>query len=361
MYATITPLDTVFFRDGRAFTMGEETWGASRFPPPPSVVYGALRTRFFAEHPDRLSEAGTTGPTSSASLTAFHLRVDAVPHFPMPRDLVVREGAEGEESDKGTPVVRLDQQKFPSGGVGLGALPTVLTHREEVETVRQSVVDESDLENYLHGREATFRSYHLYDDGLVHREPKIGIRMDRSTRAASDGFLYRVDLRRLDADLAFGVGLKGLSIAERGLLKLGGESKPARYETVADRAPSPAPPRDRIAADRAFALYLATPALFDRGWLPGWIDPETLRGTKDGVTVQLQTAAVGKPGAVGGWNVKEGQPKPMHRTVPAGSVYHFALEDGTSEAAIEAFHDECLSDRRAEAGFGHTFIGVAPF
>lgn len=358
MYAEVMPLDTVFFRDGSPFTMGRETWGQSRFPPPPSVVYGALRTRYFAENPDRLEEAGQDGPTSDARLMSLHLRDDGISHFPLPRDLV--EPEEEVDEDTGISVKRLCTTSMPTGSVGLGSPPHVLSHPKEVGSIRNAFLDLFDLEEYLHGRNSSLRAYRLYDDDLVHREPKIGIRMDRDTRAADDGFLYRVGLHRLGKDVSFGVRFDNLSVNETGMLKLGGEGKGARYEILADEPPVPDPPRNQIAADEAFVLYLATPAIFEHGWLPGWVDPASLRGRKLGVTVRLQAAAVGKPGAIGGWNVKEGHPKPLHRSVPAGSIYHFTLEDGTTESVVEAFHDVRISDERDYAGFGHAFVGAVP-
>ena len=46
MRIRIKALDTLFFRDGKPFTSGEETWADGTFPPYPSVLYGALRTWF---------------------------------------------------------------------------------------------------------------------------------------------------------------------------------------------------------------------------------------------------------------------------------------------------------------------------
>lgn len=357
MYAELTPLDTVFFRDGNPFTMGQENWGRSRFPPPPSVVYGALRTRHLAEHPSRLPDAGgPEDPTADAHLTAFHLRDSSGPLYPMPLDLVARDDADDQRT--GTEVTRLRRTTMPSGAAGLGPSPEVLSHPETVETVRESVVDRFVLEDYLEGRRGPFDSFHLFEDRLVHREPKVGIRMDRTTRAADDGFLYRVGLHRLDDEVSFGVGVDDLPLDDEGLLKLGGESKPARFERLGDAPPVPSPPREQIAATETFVLYLATPALFEQGWLPGGLDPGTLRGTIRGTTVRLQAAAVGKPGAVGGWDMKAGAPKPMDRTVPAGSVYHFAIEEGTAQDVIEGLHDERISDVRAPAGFGHALVGA---
>ena len=44
MTIQLDALDTLFFKDGKPFSLGEETWADGIFPPPPSVVYGATRT-----------------------------------------------------------------------------------------------------------------------------------------------------------------------------------------------------------------------------------------------------------------------------------------------------------------------------
>ena len=44
MVIKIRPLDTLFFRTGKPFTMGEDTWAESLFPPYPSTLYGAIRS-----------------------------------------------------------------------------------------------------------------------------------------------------------------------------------------------------------------------------------------------------------------------------------------------------------------------------
>jgi len=59
MLAKITPLDIVFFRDGKPFSWGEETWAGGIFPPYPSTIYGALRTMWFSENIQEFSKANT--------------------------------------------------------------------------------------------------------------------------------------------------------------------------------------------------------------------------------------------------------------------------------------------------------------
>lgn len=39
--------DTLFFRDGKPFSMGDDVWANGVFPPYPSTLYGALRASYF--------------------------------------------------------------------------------------------------------------------------------------------------------------------------------------------------------------------------------------------------------------------------------------------------------------------------
>jgi len=54
MRIEIKSFDTLFFRDGKPFTMSEDNWADGIFPPPPSVIYGALRAAYFAQYPSEL-------------------------------------------------------------------------------------------------------------------------------------------------------------------------------------------------------------------------------------------------------------------------------------------------------------------
>ena len=56
MRIKIDAIDTLFFKDGKPFSMGDETWADGIFPPPPSVIYGALRSIYFSEHPEKLQK-----------------------------------------------------------------------------------------------------------------------------------------------------------------------------------------------------------------------------------------------------------------------------------------------------------------
>lgn len=81
-------------------------------------------------------------------------------------------------------------------------------------------------------------------------------------------------------------------------------------------------------------LVLATPAIFEAGWRPSWLQAgpgnKALKGQVGAVGVTLIGAAVGRWKAVSGWSYerKPPGPKPVRRMVPAGSVYFFRIDSG---------------------------------
>jgi len=356
MQIAIRPLDTVFFRDGKPFTMGEEVWANSLFPPPPSVFYGALRTRYFTERPKVLAHAATErDPTRSLRITSLSLLDGNRALYPLPRDLV-----RPVDGSTASDIIRLNARETSAPIAHSSGLPALLTHPADVKAVNDAYIDHRQLQAYLAGESGPWTIHHLYDDEYVHPEPKIGIKMDRKTRSAAEGHLYRMGLQRMDDRLSFRVGFEELDVAPSGFIKVGGKSKAARYGTIEAVPPPPEPPHESITKRSAFTLYLSTPAIFEQGWHPKWVNRETGRAERDGLQLRLVAVAVGKPGHVGGWNMKEGRPKPMVRTVPAGSVYHFTIEEGSAASVIDAFHATSISERRAREGFGLCYVGAPP-
>lgn len=74
---------------------------------------------------------------------------------------------------------------------------------------------------------------------------------------------------------------------------------------------------DQIRDRGGCALYAATHACFADGWRPA-------SNVLKHIGLTLIGAAVGRPRVLGGWDLARGGPKPLHRLVPAGSVYFFA-------------------------------------
>ncbi len=329
-------LDTLFFRDGKPFSMGEETWANGLFPPPLSVVYGALRTAYFSEHIGELKLANEGGdPTSSLRITFSALYGGGRYYYPCPLDVVQKKS---KTDKKEYSLLNLVERQVGccSGRYGVD-LPMQLQSQELVEEA-SGLIDEISFNEYL--QSSTVPRYPLNIEKFVKEEPKVGIGRNNRTGAADEGMLYRVGMTRMH-QLKLVVGYSGLTISGS-LMRLGGEGKSVSKERT--EKPDVQEPKPSPKTGDFFKLYLATPAIFKEGWRPA---PETVPGAR------LVAAVVGKPLHIGGFDMKIKKPKPMQRAVPAGSVYYY---QGESEE-LRRLHHYSISDYGEKQGYGLYYIG----
>ena len=292
--------DTFFFRDGRPFTKGDQSEGYSIFPPLPPTILGALRTAYIAEHGDlsafyagKMAETiGTPDSLGSISLNGVFLadRESRIYH-PIPFDLVVKKNG----TDKRLYVLEVGTKS--SNLSSNASLMHLLrwSGAEDVESETNGRLDGIDMTEYLLGGQTEFIFRPIED--FIRDEPKIGIERDYRTSAAKDNMLYRINMSRFQSqflnsnerkalsDLGFVVDYQcDIELPENGLLKLGGEGKSFTYKRSC-HTPDPLAANEDMAALKvairssgAFKLYFATPAIFNQGWLPKWIDKNTYRG-----------------------------------------------------------------------------------
>ncbi len=353
MRLVIEALDPLFFRDGRPFTMGENDWGGSIFPPPPGVFYGALRALYFSHHPEELALANSEkDPTRELRVNLFYWLVGEtrIPAFPLPLECV---GLEESQC-----LVRRPARA--EGMVSNHPLPLVLeapVWGEKTFSPEKNLIDHFTLAAYLRGE--TVLTAQPLSDYLV-GEPKVGIGRDRSTLGAEEHKLYRITMNRLK-NLALAVCYEGIEIPPSGFLRLGGEGRVATYTLDSGEELEVLRVReDQVPETRFFKLYLVTPAFFENGWLPGWLHCEDgdIRGRYKNLELRLLAAAVGRPLPLGGFSMRPPAPKVMRRAVPAGSVYYFEIVRGRMAEVVRLFHARSVSEYRAEEGFGIAFVGV---
>ena len=372
--------DTFFFRDGRPFRKGDQSEGYSIFPPLPPTILGALRTAYIATYGDlsafyskkMVSTIGTPDSLGSMQLKGVFLadRISGV-YFPIPLDLIVKKK---DEED------RLYPLKINPVDSNLRS-NTLLTRLlrwdvpEDVASETSGKLDSVYMASYLLGKKMPFRFFP--EEHFVCSEPKIGIQRNRKTLASEESMLYRINMSRFQS-ASFDLSALGFvvdycctqALPGKGLLKLGGEGKSFVYEP-SQHNPDPFSKKadlntlkNGIKKSGCFKLYFASPSIFKRGWLPMWIDEETRQGqypsSHGSVSVELVTAAVGKPITIGGWDMKKRRAKPTYRAVPAGSVYYFKVLDGSCvDDIINTFHYKNISDCQSAEGFGLCFVGVA--
>ena len=345
----ISALDTLFFRDGKPFSIGEESWAEGLFPPYPSVLYGALRAAYFSENGNQFAKAGSDDdPTCELEITNVYLASEEQRLFPLPLDCL-KDG--GEKCHH----LKLEDQNNLDGVFSNNVKSCVLMAPDlgkgggKLQDVKDMLCDGDQLNDYLDGKK-NIRSYGL--DDFVTPEPKVGIGRNRFTKSSSDtGMLYRITMSRpstMHNSLSIVVEYSGLDLQEIRFLKLGGEGKAVScshdQKVVIDS------PDLKTGDEDLFKIYLTTPAIFKEGWYP----------TLD--NIEILTAAVGRPLPVGGFHMRsrdgDGRwrpyPKKLRYAVPAGSVYYCR---GSMRDAAERFHGASISEERSEEGFGIACVG----
>ncbi|MCL0062573.1 type III-B CRISPR module-associated protein Cmr3 [Peptococcaceae bacterium] len=303
MIVEIKPLGTLFFRDSKPFSMGEETWADAVFPLHPSVIYGALRSCYFANNSNNFKKANSKDdPTLSLRIKFIGYKYKGMRIYcPLPLDCVVEKGEDEERTAK---VLRL--KKILSEFFSNSPTSYLLTYDkdEAVETIYDGLICKRVFERYLNLEQNELLFYQFSE--VLQSEPKIGITRDRQTLSSEEGKLYRVDMKRLK-DLSIVVEFEGVELPNDGLLKLGGEGKAVYYEKTDEDLNISFP--DFSDGEKYFKLVLITPAIFTKGWLPSWIHKDSLEGEHNGIKLKLLTAAIGKPVYVGGFDIKEKKAK----------------------------------------------------
>jgi len=346
MTLILKPLDPLFFGKGLPFAAGENSFSTGLSMPHPSVPYGALRSVFFSAHPQELPLANTLeDKTKPLRITRWNLYDGGVdsPVFPAPLDLCYME-----EDDRFEPL-SLETNDLLSS---LPALPYQLKARKaEGESAAGYWVNQLDV--YLAGEAPIV----VHENEIVLIEAKTGLKRQAQTKTSEDRMLYQIPMQRYRDDIRFELYYEGLH-ETYDMLRLGGQSRSCAVNCVENAQDIP---HGNI-ANGHFKLYLSTPALFDRGWLPGWINPDTMSGELAGNVIELCAACVGNAVHVSGWDMKAKKPKLMRLAVPAGSVYYFRLKDNTSsaqEAVLAEMHGRAVSDNEEDRkqGFGIAYVG----
>lgn len=361
----IIPNDPLFFGSGKPFTAGSDTYANTIFPPHPSTIYGALGTFliYYRGDLESFKERKRNNQIKPIKLIGPLIYKEEKVYFPAPLDLVMYK-----EGDN-TKISQLNLTKRPE---------VFISDQDNLRYIHiykgNEKVDEA--KGYL--TELYFKRYLMdslsKDDPLIEphefykEEMKIGIARDKKTMTTKEGYLYRLPMVRMSKDTGFLIGIKideNEDFPDSGIIQLGGEGRTARFEVLKDN-PLKVIENLEISFNGKFKIYLATPAIFKKGWLPEWINERDLTGEKGGIKVKLIGAVIGKYIRISGWDLYNGKPKKSYRAVPPGSVYYFEVQN-IDEVDInkikDVFHLKTISDNLQEEenidrkGFGLCFVG----
>ncbi len=378
MILKINALDTLFFRDGKPFSMGDDSFAQGIFPPPPSVIYGALRSAYFANDMQEFTNLKLHNTDSSLNIKVngfaylveetfwSNKEVQNQIYYPAPLDLVQTEEEEkANEAHLNTNCYSKNEDYYSSS-----PLSNIIAHQEQVEGLENAIIDIEKMQEYLNG-DTKFTDIRKLSDYIL-PEHKVGNGLENATRKTEDGKLYQLKMNRFVAwkkDDEKNIATKNFSLLvdttyetqSNTLLKLGAEGKTVvanEFEkSIVLQVPNPTITAKK---DTYFKLYFSSPTIFkNNGAIPDFINPTTLKGTFDGIELELVTAFVGKYIPIGGFDLNQNKPKMMYKAVPAGSVYYFKLlADTTSEKIITTFHNQKLSTVGSDEGFGLAYVGL---
>lgn len=414
MYILLKPTDVLMFRDGRPFNQGEQHTARTVFPPSPRTIHGALRAQMLRHaglsdaearrcmKGDRViqrrlapslaalvGDATTTGGFRVAGVFGFR-DIGHVPEvlLPAPLDLAL---PSGRDEGGGRRWSRMLPARNPSpvrvSGCGDGSpLPHPLATLDgrSGDPPTGCLIPSGELKAYLTDPGGPVEL--LEEKDLVGRERRTGLKLEDGR--AEEGMLFEVEFLRFGEGYGLIAGIEATSeaavegleklAAAPGVLRLGGEGRLARFEVHAHPflgallgEAARKELCERLTAGGKtvhLSVYLATDSCWVHAGREGWHPARLLEGfTACGASnPRLLGAAVGKYSVQGGWalvsnDAAMGEPRSRFAAVPAGSVYHLALEGNyhVVERIVQELHGKALSDRDSEYGFGLAFVGVS--
>lgn len=300
----ITPVDTLFFRGATPMEAGQMT-SRSLFPPPVTVVEGALRSAVLARQsisgaayrrgdcPEKvLSQIGRCGEAAPFKVTAVMLSRNGHCYVPAPAHWYLEKSKDHEREA----VEILRAGLFPEELAALGAVTSLQgdipflprAHRPERLTEKWVALEKLTAENSEVLHEDLVESSELY--GLEHRT---GIGLDNRRRVI-EGRLYSANHIRLREGCQLVVGIdREIGLAEAGILQLGGERRLAGYRKIT----VPPLPEEGQGLYMALVPMMLTESLLSRLFCSA--APETSAG----------------------WDMAVGFHKPTRQWLPAGSVF----------------------------------------
>ena len=209
----------------------------------------------------------------------------------------------------------------------------------------------------------------------IPKETRVHVKIDPQTYSSEEHMLFSSESLSLPKDIRFCVWISSKEKKVNDIFSklsivhpLGGEQRLAMFDTLENKnfLQCPEEVTTSIGNKKTLRMIIVTPAIFNNGWLPEWLDKDTLEGTPPGldtskIILKLSGACIERWKAISGWGLEKGKvgPKAIRRLVPPGSVYFFNLISGNGQE-LEKLWLKSVSDMEQDRkdGFGITLWGV---
>lgn len=359
----ITPIDPLISRDARPFGEGGRVRSLEWLSQ--SVAAGAVRTALWKEDPSRTPEQ-----LRQVSLRGPFPLIGGKMYLPRPLDVVVSKKGGGAPE-----VWQIRPIEMPAGcGANVpidGLLPAAPETEEDFKPEKLDAFWSLDLmKQWLTKGKEGFSLDENETLAAPQKDERTHVKINPDTGAGEEGMLFSttgLDFTRRNGDtfqaggaaLEASFGSLGANLGDF-IAPVGGERRLARFE-VNDEDKNLWTAKEIELSDQ-LRMVLATPAVFAKGWLPGWIDDKTLEGTlpETSLKLKLVSAVTGRWQPLSGWSYEEKAlgPKALRRTVPAGSVYFFERLEGEVKEGDIWLRSVCDDEQDRRDGLGLAVWGV---
>ncbi|WP_048151089.1 type III-B CRISPR module-associated protein Cmr3 [Methanolacinia paynteri] len=386
IHLSIDPHDPIIARDARPFGLGIRM--KSLDWPYPSVLAGSVRTmlgKMNGNGFDPVTVAKLKKVSVSGPLPLYNKNNIESLYLPAPLDIVVN------DTDKNEPAVYPirpsktgdnewcnlpDEKLLPAmipESVGDDFKPAEIAQFWSLKKMAEWLAHDSPdsfkvpLKTKKGGKKVDPDSGYI---DLPEKESRIHVQIKPDTGTSDEGRLFEtigLDFGAGDVRIAARVDTKDF-IWKNSFHPIGGERRLAFWESGRDPGwECPGEITGALEGKKYARMILATPAVFSNGWLPGWLDKETLCGTPPGLpenieqkfTLTLKSACVGRWKPLSGWDLQKKGPKPIRRLVPAGSVYFFEVTTGDPKDIAEKLWLRPVSDTIDDQNYSTDGFGLA--
>lgn len=120
---------------------------------------------------------------------------------------------------------------------------------------------------------------------------------------------------------------------------------------------------DKIKQSKGFSLTFMSPAIFEQGYLPAWVNKDTLEGQvpNTGLKVKLKAVAIDRWIPVSGWDSVVWKPKATRKAISAGAVYWFEKLNEPTDVDLNQLWFTALSDHDQDEKDGFGSVICAPW
>jgi len=365
MKILISPFDTLFFRDGKPFSLGEETIANTLSLPYPSTIYGAILSAYISQKNLPLTQETLNKLKNNLKILQIALYDEITKNilYPAPYDLVYKK----ETSYSKLYTLCLNNNNLSN--INLYKIP-MFKENSSIKNFK-GFIYQQDFENYLLNSSDVTDKVSINE--IVAPEYKIGIGINQASNSVEESKLYRIQLIRLRSDsfkdekeisIKIFVEFEGLDLNEKGYLKLGGENKIVFYQVLNEDIDQKIKDINIEGNNATFKLYLLTPAVFEKGYLAEWMNLKEFKKFKpnwcdEEIELKLLSIATGKHLSIGGFDLQEKRIKAMKKAIPEGTIYYFETTETNFNKIKKCFHFKSISDYKdlKKQGFGIALVG----